>query len=45
MRSWPELTEHGFDEKFKRLWLYYLAYCEGGFQERVISTVHMVARK
>jgi cyclopropane-fatty-acyl-phospholipid synthase len=22
----------GFDERFKRLWTYYLAYCEGGFR-------------
>lgn len=43
--SWHELKEHGFDEKFKRLWLYYFAYCEGAFLERSISTVHLVARK
>lgn len=43
--SWHELKEHGFDDKFKRLWLYYFAYCEGAFLERAISTVHLVARK
>ncbi len=21
----------GFDERFRRMWLYYLAYCEAGF--------------
>lgn len=25
------LRPHGFDERFKRLWDYYLCYCEGGF--------------
>lgn len=45
LQSWPELIPYGYDEKFKRLWLYYFAYCEGAFLERSTSTVHMVARK
>ena len=45
LNSWSELTEFGYDEQFKRLWLYYFAYCEGAFLERSTSTVHMVARK
>jgi len=45
LTSWPELTPLGYDEKFKRLWLYYFAYCEGAFLERSTSTVHLVARK
>jgi cyclopropane-fatty-acyl-phospholipid synthase len=45
LKSWPELKPFGYDEKFKRLWLYYLAYCEGAFLERSTSTVHLVARK
>jgi len=43
--SWNELQTFGYDEKFKRLWLYYLAYCEGGFLERSTSAIHLVARK
>jgi cyclopropane-fatty-acyl-phospholipid synthase len=43
--SWSELSTLGYDERFKRLWLYYLAYCEGAFLERATSTVHLVARK
>ena len=35
----------GFDETFVRLWHFYLAYCEGGFRERAISTVQAVFRK
>lgn len=45
LQNWNELRQFGFDENFKRLWLYYFAYCEGGFLERSISTVHLVARK
>jgi len=44
-KNWQALTEFGFDEQFKRLWHFYLAYCEGAFLERVISTHHLVLRK
>jgi len=40
-----EVRELGFDDRFIRMWLYYLCYCEGGFQERVINTVQMVMAK
>lgn len=29
--SWPKLAERGFDDRFRRRWQYYLAYCEAGF--------------
>ncbi len=29
--AWPEVHELGFDERFQRMWRYYLAYCEAGF--------------
>ncbi|MBI3517087.1 MAG: class I SAM-dependent methyltransferase [Proteobacteria bacterium] len=28
---WPEIAPLGFDERFRRLWRYYLCYCEAGF--------------
>ncbi|KAA0875699.1 SAM-dependent methyltransferase [Nitrincola tapanii] len=31
LEQWPRIQAQGFDERFKRMWLYYLAYCEGGF--------------
>ena len=43
--SWSDLKPYGYDETFKRLWLYYFAYCEGAFLERSTSTIHLVARK
>lgn len=33
-----QVREQGFDERFIRLWEYYLCYCEGGFVERSIGT-------
>lgn len=45
LASWHELPQFGYDENFKRLWLYYFAYCEGAFLERSTSTVHVVLRK
>ena len=35
----------GYDQKFSNLWLYYLGYCEGGFLERRISAVQLLASK
>jgi cyclopropane-fatty-acyl-phospholipid synthase len=29
--AWPAIAELGFDEPFRRMWRYYLSYCEGGF--------------
>ena len=29
--AWPRIAEMGFDERFRRMWTFYLAYCEGGF--------------
>jgi cyclopropane-fatty-acyl-phospholipid synthase len=35
------LAELGYDERFRRLWRMYLAYCEAGFAERRIGVVQM----
>ncbi len=43
--SFSSLKDKGYDETFKRLWKYYLAYCEGGFREQAISVVHIVATR
>jgi len=36
-----EIRKLGFDVKFLRMWLFYFAYCEGGFEEKVISDIHL----
>ncbi len=35
----------GYDERFIRLWEFYLAYCEGGFRERSIGVSHLLMAK
>jgi len=35
----------GFDERFIRLWRFYLSYCEAGFDERYIGDVQILLRK
>jgi len=40
-----EVRALGFDERFIRLWDFYLAYCEGGFRERSIGVSHLVFAK
>lgn len=34
-----------FDERFIRMWRYYLCYCEGGFLERSIGTAQVLLAK
>lgn len=43
--AWPALTGLGFDERFRRMWEYYLAYCEGGFRSGQIDVRQMVFAK
>jgi cyclopropane-fatty-acyl-phospholipid synthase len=38
----PTVRAQGFDERFIRLWEFYLAYCEGGFRERSIGVSHLL---
>lgn len=35
--AWPRIASLGFDERFKRLWTYYLHYCEAGFRHGAID--------
>jgi cyclopropane-fatty-acyl-phospholipid synthase len=43
--AWPQITTLGFDERFRRIWEYYLAYCEGGFRAGTIDVHQMVFAK
>ncbi|MFG6109282.1 class I SAM-dependent methyltransferase [Stenotrophomonas nematodicola] len=38
----PAVRAQGFDERFIRMWEFYLAYCEGGFLERSIGVSHLL---
>ena len=35
----------GFDDYFIRMWNYYLCYCQGGFEERIIGTSQILFAK
>jgi len=37
-----EVRRQGYDERFIRMWEFYLCYCEGGFIERSIGDVHLL---
>tara|TARA_R110002020_G_scaffold369277_7_gene581065 strand:- start:130 stop:1407 length:1278 start_codon:yes stop_codon:yes gene_type:complete len=37
-----EVRRQGYDERFIRMWEFYLCYCEGGFMERSIGDVHLL---
>lgn len=43
MAAIDRVADQGFDERFVRMWEYYLCYCEGAFRERAISTVQLLA--
>ena len=40
--SWEKLVPMGFDERFKKLWEFYLHYCEAGFRAEYIDVRQVV---
>lgn len=36
-RAWPAISALGFDERFRRMWVYYLTYCEVAFEHGAID--------
>ena len=40
-----EVRALGFDDYFIRMWHYYLCYCQGGFEERIIGTTQILFAK
>ena len=39
------LHQHGYDERFRRMWGYYLTFCEAGFRAQQIDVVHCAFEK
>ena len=39
LKKWEEISKHGFDNKFKRMWNFYLSYCEAGFKSKNIDLI------
>lgn len=42
--SWDKIKPLGFDERFRRLWEFYLHYCEAGFRAEYIDVRQVVYR-
>ncbi|MFD2261894.1 class I SAM-dependent methyltransferase [Lacibacterium aquatile] len=40
--AWPSLRPLGFDQRFQRLWNFYIAYCRAGFRSGAIDVSHFV---
>ena len=43
--KWNEIRPLGFDERFKRMWEFYLHYCEAGFRSEHIDVRQLIYRK
>jgi cyclopropane-fatty-acyl-phospholipid synthase len=35
--AWPHIRALGFSQRFRRMWDYYLAYCQAGFESGAIN--------
>ncbi len=44
-QSWENIKEMGFNDTFKRMWNYYLSYCQGGFQSGNINVGQFLIKK
>jgi cyclopropane-fatty-acyl-phospholipid synthase len=46
LAEWPAVHALGFDETFRRMWEFYLAYCEAGFAMQYLDVAQIrLARK
>ncbi len=43
--AWYDLAELGFNQRFKRMWEFYLAYCETGFRTGSTDVSHFIINK
>ena len=43
--SWEDLVKLGFNERFKRMWEFYLSYCETGFISKSTDVSHFLINK
>ncbi|WP_419317079.1 class I SAM-dependent methyltransferase [Caulobacter sp. ErkDOM-E] len=39
--AWDEIIKLGFDERFRRLWRFYLSYCEAGFRTERTNVIQL----
>jgi cyclopropane-fatty-acyl-phospholipid synthase len=43
--AWDRLKSLGYDERFRRLWRYYLGYCEAGFRTGSTDVLQLALRR
>jgi cyclopropane-fatty-acyl-phospholipid synthase len=43
--AWDKLKNHGYDERFRRLWRYYLGYCEAGFRTGSTDVLQLALKR
>jgi cyclopropane-fatty-acyl-phospholipid synthase len=43
--AWRDITTLGFDERFRRLWRFYLSYCEAGFRTGRTDVVQLELKR
>jgi cyclopropane-fatty-acyl-phospholipid synthase len=41
LASWPQVADLGFGETFRRMWEFYLAYCEAGFRAGYLDVAQL----
>ena len=39
LKTWDNISPLGFDDYFKRMWEFYLSYCEAGFKAKNIDLI------
>ena len=39
IKKWEDISKQGFDLTFKRMWNFYLSYCEAGFKSKNIDLI------
>ena len=39
LHKWEDISKQGFDSTFKRMWNFYLSYCEAGFKSKNIDLI------
>ncbi|MBU4433140.1 MAG: cyclopropane-fatty-acyl-phospholipid synthase family protein [Alphaproteobacteria bacterium] len=39
--AWDDISKLGFDERFRRLWRFYLSYCEAGFRTERTNVIQL----
>ncbi len=41
LNAWDNISPLGFEESFKRMWEFYLSYCEAGFKSKNIDLIQL----